>query len=337
MSEVRKIPVAANVLGTIGTVLWCIQLVPQIWHNWRNKRTDGLPASMMFLWALCSVPFGIYMILQQVNIPIQIQPQIFGSLCTICWVQILYYNHGYSLKKSVFTGAITAALMGGCEALFILTLRIPNNKGITWPALLIGIIATILIALGLIAPYFELRKRSGQVIGINWFFLSLDTLGAVFSLLALAVEGTFDILGGIMFVVVLILELGIFASHIIWRLHFCKERKAAKASGMSIDEYLSSGRAISGSSSSCCDGRGGICYEPPPPPPPPPTTTTTTVCGAVVEKGVHMERNPFEAAPARNVVIGKGSVNAENAVDAAGDVDLESQSRYSYVNVEDTE
>ncbi|EEH32969.1 hypothetical protein PAAG_04022 [Paracoccidioides lutzii Pb01] len=160
----------------------------------------------------------------------------------------------------------------------------------------------------------------------------MDTLGAVFSLLALAVEGTFDILGGIMFIVVLILELGIFASHIIWRFHFCKERKAAKASGMSIDEFLSSRRAISGSSSSCCDGRGGIYYEPPPPPP-----TTTVVHGAVVEKGVHMERNPSEAVPAKNVVIGKGSVNAENAVYAAGDVDLESQSRYSYVNVEDNE
>jgi uncharacterized protein with PQ loop repeat len=49
----ENIPVAANVLGTIGTVFWCIQLVPQIWHNWRHKKTDGLPASMMLLWAAC--------------------------------------------------------------------------------------------------------------------------------------------------------------------------------------------------------------------------------------------------------------------------------------------
>ena len=46
-------PIAAYVLGTIGTILWCVQLVPQIWHNWRHKRTDGLPPTMMFLWALC--------------------------------------------------------------------------------------------------------------------------------------------------------------------------------------------------------------------------------------------------------------------------------------------
>lgn len=49
----EHIPVAANVLGTIGTVFWCVQLVPQIWHNWRHKKTDGLPQSMMLLWAVC--------------------------------------------------------------------------------------------------------------------------------------------------------------------------------------------------------------------------------------------------------------------------------------------
>lgn len=45
--------VASNVLGTIGTVLWCIQLIPQIWYNWRRKQTEGLPPLMMFLWAAC--------------------------------------------------------------------------------------------------------------------------------------------------------------------------------------------------------------------------------------------------------------------------------------------
>lgn len=53
--EGEDIPVAANVLGTIGTILWCIQLVPQIWYNWRRKKTEGLPASMMLLWATCTL------------------------------------------------------------------------------------------------------------------------------------------------------------------------------------------------------------------------------------------------------------------------------------------
>lgn len=48
-----NVTVASNVLGTIGTVLWCIQLIPQIWYNWKRKKTDGFPATMMFLWASC--------------------------------------------------------------------------------------------------------------------------------------------------------------------------------------------------------------------------------------------------------------------------------------------
>lgn len=42
---------AASILGTIGTVLWCVQIVPQIWYNWHRKSTDGLPGTMLFLWA----------------------------------------------------------------------------------------------------------------------------------------------------------------------------------------------------------------------------------------------------------------------------------------------
>lgn len=40
MAPQESIPVVANVLGTIGTVLWCVQLIPQIHHNWRKKTTE---------------------------------------------------------------------------------------------------------------------------------------------------------------------------------------------------------------------------------------------------------------------------------------------------------
>lgn len=52
MAPQTNIPLAANILGTIGTILWCVQLVPQIWHNWKHKTTEGLPALMMLLWAI---------------------------------------------------------------------------------------------------------------------------------------------------------------------------------------------------------------------------------------------------------------------------------------------
>ena len=81
--------------------------------------------------------------------------------------------------------------------------KIPYNEGAAWPDLVVGIIATILLAGGLLPPYFELWKRNGRVVGLSklkvfydayisnadtnedWVFLSIDTLGGLFSLFAL--------------------------------------------------------------------------------------------------------------------------------------------------------
>ncbi|KAJ6107867.1 hypothetical protein N7523_009190 [Penicillium sp. IBT 18751x] len=233
-----NITVASNVLGTIGTVLWCIQLIPQIWYNWRRKTTDGFPAVMMFLWASCSVPMGAYLILQKVSIPLQIQPQMFGFFSLVNWGQILYYNHNYSQLKAALVCSGCVLLFGGIEALLILTLRIPYENGVMWPDLVVGIVAAILLVAGMLPPYFELWKRDGRVIGINWLFLSTDTFGGLFSLFALAAQGRFDILAGILYILVVVLELGIYASHIIWRIRYRKLRREAKMAGKSIDDLL---------------------------------------------------------------------------------------------------
>lgn len=72
----------------------------------------------------------------------------------------------------------------------------------TWPDLVVGVIAAVLLSAGLLPPYFELWKRDGRVIGFSkfalfvcldwdltwstdWVFLSIDTLGGLFSLFAL--------------------------------------------------------------------------------------------------------------------------------------------------------
>ncbi|KAJ5512533.1 hypothetical protein N7463_002085 [Penicillium fimorum] len=176
MSSKENVTLTSNVLGTIGTVLWCIQLIPQIWYNWRRKNTDGFPAAMMFLWASCSVPMGAYLILQQVNIPLQIQPQMFGFFSLVCWGQILYYNRDYTKTKATLLSMGTVVLFGGLEALLILTLRIPYNNGVRWPDIVVGIIAAIILSAGLLPPYFELWKRDGRVIGFSWFPYDLQGL-----------------------------------------------------------------------------------------------------------------------------------------------------------------
>ncbi len=77
------------------------------------------------------------------------------------------------------------------------------NRGNEVPVTVVGIIAAIFLAAGLLPPYGEIWKRRGRVIGINWvsqtqdlsgeslltvcwqIFLAMDWSGAFFSLLAL--------------------------------------------------------------------------------------------------------------------------------------------------------
>lgn len=55
--------------------------------------------------------------------------------------------------------------------------------------------------------------------GISFLFLTIDTLGAVFSLLSLvAQKGEFDIVAGVQYGVVILLEVGIMVLGAIWRL-----------------------------------------------------------------------------------------------------------------------
>lgn len=84
--------IAATVLGTIGTVFWCIQLLPQIYFNYKLKDTEGLPALMMMLWAVSAVPFGVYAVVQNFAIPLLIQPPVFCALSLVTWAQIMVYH-----------------------------------------------------------------------------------------------------------------------------------------------------------------------------------------------------------------------------------------------------
>lgn len=63
------------------------------------------------------------------------------------------------------------------------------NRGIDYPMIIVGVVASILVAVGLLPPYYEMWKRRGRVVGISLWFIFIDLLGAFFSLMAL---GMFD-------------------------------------------------------------------------------------------------------------------------------------------------
>ncbi|KAI9850659.1 MAG: hypothetical protein M1838_005304 [Thelocarpon superellum] len=172
-------------------------------------------------------------------VPIQIQPQIFCFLAMFGWAQTLMYHDGWATWKAMAVSSLTAASFAGIEAALILTLRGPYERGVDTPIFVVGVIAGGILGIGLLPPYYEIYKRQGRVVGINMMFLTIDWFGAFFSLMALAAQRSFDVLGGSLYIVVLLLEAGIFVSHTIWMYRNREVRKRAKQAGKDVDDFLS--------------------------------------------------------------------------------------------------
>lgn len=211
---------AATALATIGTVCWCVQLIPQIVYNYKRKDCEGLPPLMMMLWIISGIPFAIYFLVTRGNVILQIQPHLFMFFCSISYIQSLYYPPVKMERRKIITIIIILMVADiGMELGFVLWLRPLNDKGIHWPSLIFGVLASILLGLGLIPPYFELAKRNGRVVGINFIFLGVDSLGAWLSIISV-VLGNMDVMGIVLYCVVAVLEIGIFLSHFIWCCRF---------------------------------------------------------------------------------------------------------------------
>ncbi|KAH7409903.1 PQ loop repeat protein [Phaeosphaeria sp. MPI-PUGE-AT-0046c] len=236
MSPQGSIPVAANVLGTIGTVCWCVQLAPQIWRNYRTKSTEGLPPAMMLIWSISGVPFGVYAVVQRFNIPLIIQPQCFSVLCGVSWAQCLIYARKWRTWPATLLLLALLVIFAGVEAGLIYAIRPAYICGVEWPVLTIGIIAFVSLISGYLPIPFELLKRRGRVVGIDFVFLTIDWCGAFFSLLALVAQTEFDFLFGTMYALCCTIEMIMVASHLVWTLRTRGLRKLAKESGQTFDE-----------------------------------------------------------------------------------------------------
>lgn len=71
------------------------------------------------------------------------------------------------------------------QVVFVLIIRGPYSRGVSWPVETMGIIATVTLLAGYIPIPFELIRRRGRVVGIDLLFLLIDWCGAFFSLMSL--------------------------------------------------------------------------------------------------------------------------------------------------------
>ena len=76
-------------------------------------------------------------------------------------------------------------IIAALQVVFVLVIRGPYERGTSWPVELFGSLAFVTLISGYLPIPFELIKRRGRVQGISLLFLTIDCLGAFFSLMSL--------------------------------------------------------------------------------------------------------------------------------------------------------
>ncbi|MCJ1434849.1 hypothetical protein MMC27_004219 [Xylographa pallens] len=178
-----NVPIAANVLGTIGAICWSVQLIPQIVLNHRRRSTAGLQPSMMLLWAAAGVPLGIYNIVSAFNVALRVQPQILTLLSLATWMQCCYYGKGWPPSTCLAAAAPLVALCAGVQAALIVALRIAVAREVRWPVTLMAVLSACLLAAGVLRHYWDIYTHR-TVRGISFIFVGIDAAGDLFSLVS---------------------------------------------------------------------------------------------------------------------------------------------------------
>ncbi|KAF7185457.1 hypothetical protein HII31_13206 [Pseudocercospora fuligena] len=204
-------PTIANTFGTFGAVCWSVQLIPQIIINYRRHNATGLQPTMMMFWAWAGVPLGVYNIVSNFNIALQIQPQLLAVLSLATWVQCYYYDHKWSIWKSLAVVMPIAAVMGAIEVALVFALQKGVERDTNWPVTLMAVLAALFLALGVLRHYYDIYVHR-TVRGISFLFVGIDALGDLTSIISVIFERELDILGLVIYGVELVLWIGVFAA-----------------------------------------------------------------------------------------------------------------------------
>ncbi|EME42415.1 hypothetical protein DOTSEDRAFT_155165, partial [Dothistroma septosporum NZE10] len=236
-------PSLANAFGTLGAVCWSVQLLPQIYLNYRRHNATGLPPTMMMFWAWAGVPLGVYNIVSSFNIALQIQPQILAVLSLTTWVQCYYYDQKWSIAKSLAVVVPVGAVMAGIEVGLVFALGIGKRGDVHWPLTLMAVLAAIFLALGVLRHYWDIYTHR-TVRGISFLFVGIDALGDLTSIISVIYQPELDVLGLVIYGIELVLWLGVFAAGgcynlIPWVTKRLDSRRSSNMSpaGTFTDEY----------------------------------------------------------------------------------------------------
>ncbi|PVG04684.1 hypothetical protein CPB86DRAFT_803460 [Serendipita vermifera] len=158
-----------------------------------------------FIWAVSAAFLGVYAIVQNINIPIIVQPQTFGALAAISWIQCLYYDGKRSKTFCFGLFAVFTILFAGFEVSMTFAARAAVKHGEYAFLRFFGVFSGVLICLALIPQFIEIY-RIKQVQGISLTFMAVDISGGVFSILSLVFKKEMDWIAAVTYLGVVVLD-----------------------------------------------------------------------------------------------------------------------------------
>ena len=97
----------------------------------------------------------------------------------------MYYGRKWKAWLSILVCSTMFAVIAALQVTFVLVIRGPYSRGVSWPVETLGILACVVLVSGYFPIPFELIKRRGRVVGVDFWFLLIDSSGALFSLMSL--------------------------------------------------------------------------------------------------------------------------------------------------------
>ncbi|KAN0008772.1 hypothetical protein ACTFIU_002065 [Dictyostelium citrinum] len=199
--------ILSNLFGIIGTVLWSVQLVPQIHLNYKRKSTKGVSPTCFGCWYACGVILGTNLVFNREPPALVVQISCFSVFSLVIVMQHLFYQKKYNLKRLLFTIGL-CVLVTIATIISIYSILNAKHTNAFVLQLILTIIATGLMAVGFFPQILEVYQEK---VGLSMIFVVMDFFGGVFSILSLVFHVPFDYMSFSTYVVVPICQAMIFA------------------------------------------------------------------------------------------------------------------------------
>ncbi|KAK5579911.1 hypothetical protein RB653_009600 [Dictyostelium firmibasis] len=199
--------ILSNLFGIVGTVLWSVQLIPQIHLNYKRKSTKGVSPTCFGCWYACGVILGTNLVFNREPPALVVQISCFSLFSLVIVMQHLFYQKKYNLKRLLFTiGLCVLVTVATIISIYsILNAKRSNSFALQ---LILTIIATGLMAVGFFPQILEVYQEK---VGLSMIFIVMDFFGGVFSILSLVFHVPFDYMSFSTYVVVPVCQAIIFA------------------------------------------------------------------------------------------------------------------------------